>query len=152
MPTYFLKLTEAVLDEETGDVALEERYVYIPAEVRITLPRFSRQETLTFDEYGLRAVEYIAHPPEPVLDGLEPSEVSLAGSEPTVVLTCRGNYFAPGATIVFNDGDERSDYVSMQEIGTIIDFSTVSGPITVPVKVRNPDGSESAPLDFTFTE
>jgi hypothetical protein len=149
MPTYFLKLTEAVLDEATGQVTLQERSVYIPAEARLILPRLRGLEHITFDEYGLRKVEYLAHPDPPVLDVLEPSE-ALVGTE-WVTMICRGDNFAPGAVIVFNNSDEPTQWVSPQEISTGIEPSTASGPATVPVYVRNPDGEQSDPLDFTFT-
>jgi len=150
MPTYFLKLTEAVLDEATGQITMQERAVYIPAEARLILPRHREVEQITFDEHGLRKVEYLAEPDPPVLDQLEPSETSYLDIDP-VTMVCRGDNFAPGAVIVFNGGDEPTQWGSPQEVSTVVQPGTATGPLTVPIYVRNPNGDQSAPLDFTFT-
>jgi len=54
--------------------------------------------------------------------------------------------------IVFADEDEPIEFISDTEVTTIITLSLPWGAVTVPVKVRNADGQESAALDFTFTE
>jgi hypothetical protein len=151
MPNYFLKLGEVITDQKTGAQTFEERFVYVPAEARLILPRLREVEHIAFNETGLRTVELFDHPPAPELDVLEPSEARYLSVEP-VMMTCRGRNFPPGAVIVFNGGDEPTNYVSPTEISTVVETKTVSGPVTVPVYVRNPDGTQSSPLDFTFTE
>jgi hypothetical protein len=151
MPNYFLKLGEVITNPETGEQTFQERFVYIPAEARVILPRLREVEQIAFNENGLRTVELFDHPPNPVLDVLEPSEAPFLSIEP-VMMTCRGQNFPPGAVIVFNGGDEPTNYVSPTEISTTVETKTVSMPITVPVYVRNPDGTRSSSRDFSFTE
>jgi hypothetical protein len=151
MPNYFLKLGEVITDLQTGEQTLEERYVYIPAEARLVLPRAREVEQIAFNELGLRTVELFDHPPNPVLDALEPNQASYLDVEP-LTLVCRGSSFAPGAVIVFNGGDEPTQWGTSREISTRVEPGTATGPFTVPVYVRNPDGAQSSPLDFSFIE
>jgi hypothetical protein len=91
-------------------------------------------------------------PPEMPLQilSLEPSSAEVGGED--VTLHVNGSGFEPGATIVFNEGDEQTVFISAEELTTLVKPSTASGAVTVPVKVRNPDGGLTDSLDFSFTE
>lgn len=88
--------------------------------------------------------------PHPLLTMLTPNTAEV-GSE-DVEMHVEGEGFTDGAVIVFNGGDEPTVFVDDTEVTTIVRPVTASGPWTVPVYVRNPDGAHSASLDFTFTE
>jgi len=47
-----------------------------------------------------------------------------------------GSPFTPTTKILWNNGEEFSDFISENEIGTWVDPSTASGPVSVPVTVR----------------
>ena len=94
-------------------------------------------------------------PPEPELpdfaiDVLDPNEAEIGG--PDVTMTVTGIGFEDGAVIVFNGGDEPTEFVSETEVTTGVKPSTAGTPGTYPVAVRNPDGQVSNELGFTFTE
>lgn len=85
----------------------------------------------------------------PTLTQLQPNTAVVGGSDLT--MHAIGTGFSPLAVIVFNGGDERTDHVSATDVSTIVKPSTASGPGTVQVAVRNPDGQLSNSLSFTFT-
>lgn len=88
--------------------------------------------------------------PPPVVDELVPATAEL--NSPDVTLHVMGSGFVAGSVIVFAGQDEPIVFVSDEEITTIITLSLPWGAVKVPVFVRNPDGQESASLDFEFTE
>lgn len=85
----------------------------------------------------------------PVLDTIEPATAVVGADD--VVLRAIGSGFDDATVIVFNGGEEPTEFVSDSEVTTIVKPSTASGPWTVPVLVRNVDG-DSDPIDFAFTE
>jgi predicted flap endonuclease-1-like 5' DNA nuclease len=89
--------------------------------------------------------------PQPlVLTSIEPTTVEL--NSPDFALVCTGTGFAKDSYIVFADQVEPINFVSSEEISTIVKPSLGWGAVTVPVKVRDYAGEETAALDFTFTE
>lgn len=88
--------------------------------------------------------------PHPVVTSLSPNTGEM-GAE-SFVMTVVGEGFVDGTVIVFNGGDEPTEFVDAFAVTTIVDPTTASGPWTVPVLVRNPDGIESNAVDFSFTE
>lgn len=88
--------------------------------------------------------------PPPDLDELVPATAEL--DSPDVTMHVMGSGFVAGSVIVFADHDEPVVFVSSEEITTVVKPSLSWGAVSVPVMVRNPDGKESASLDFEFTE
>lgn len=91
-------------------------------------------------------------PPEliaPTLTALTPSTAEVGGTD--IVMVATGTGFTAASVIVFNGGDEPTDFLSDTEVSTTVKPSLASGPGAVPVTVRDAGGA-SAALDFTFTE
>jgi IPT/TIG domain len=86
----------------------------------------------------------------PTLSALEPNTAQVGG--PDVVMSCIGTGFVPDSKIFFNGGEEPTTFVDETEVTTVVKPSTASGPWTVPVHVRNPNGEVTVPQNFTFTE
>lgn len=93
-------------------------------------------------------------PPEPLdtpaADRLVPPEAAIG--DPDFTMSVQGVRFVDGAVIVFNGGDEPTEFVSDTELTTGIKPSTATTPGVYTVAVRNPDGQVSNELGFTFTE
>lgn len=85
----------------------------------------------------------------PVLTALEPDTAVLG--TPSFTLHVRGTGFAPDAVIVWNGSDEPTTVVSPTEATTGVNMDTATSAVTVPVLVRNGDGSVTGSLPFTFT-
>jgi hypothetical protein len=85
----------------------------------------------------------------PVLTALQPATAVLGS--PSFTLHVIGSGFGPDAVISFAGHDEPTTVVSPTEVTTGVDMSVWLGPDTLPVTVRNGDGTASAPLTFTFT-
>lgn len=86
----------------------------------------------------------------PAADRLVPAEAVIG--DPDFTMSVQGVRFADGAVIVFNGGDEPTEFVSDTELTTGVKPSTATTAGTYPVAVRNPDGQVSNELGFTFTE
>jgi hypothetical protein len=89
--------------------------------------------------------------PTPTLEFIAPATLNVPGPDAELVLVGAG--FTSTSIIVWNNGDEATEFVSNAELRTIIKPSTVEAtlPFTLPVYVRN--GSiRSNSVDFTFTE
>jgi hypothetical protein len=71
--------------------------------------------------------------------------------EADVEMTVAGTGFTHYSQIVFNGGDEITNYVSDTELTTTVKPSLVSTAIAVPVAVRN-GGKVSNEMTFTFTD
>jgi hypothetical protein len=63
-----------------------------------------------------------------------------------------GGGFTEESVIVWNGGDEPTTYVSKSALTTGVKPSTASGPITIPVTVRNGELTAAETVDFSFTE
>jgi predicted flap endonuclease-1-like 5' DNA nuclease len=93
----------------------------------------------------------VAKEPEPiVLTSLEPATAEVGGPDFTMMAV--GTGFMTDCSIVFNGGAEVTEYISPTLLSTIVRPSTASGPVSVPVLIRDRVGEESGALDFTFTE
>lgn len=87
----------------------------------------------------------------PTVSALDPNTAEVGGAIVTMIVT--GTGFDPGTTvIVFNGGDETTDYIDDTHVSTFVQPATASAGITVPVTVRNGTKIADPPLDFTFTE
>jgi hypothetical protein len=84
------------------------------------------------------------------LSGIDPATAVLGDADFT--LTCTGTGFRDTSIITFAGQPEPIGFISDTEITTIVKPSLPWGAVTVPVTVKNTDGSESAQLDFSFTE
>ena len=89
-------------------------------------------------------------PPPPVVTALEPDTAALGA--PSFTLHVIGTGFDAASVIVFAGHDEPTTLVDDTVVTTGVDMAVWVGPDAVPVLVRNGDGTESAALDFTFTE
>ncbi len=88
----------------------------------------------------------------PTLDSLDPATAEWGEGAADVTMHAIGSGFLDGAVIVFNNGDEGTVFVSDTDLTTVVQGSTASGAWTVPVKVRNPDGTETGEQQFTFVD
>lgn len=86
----------------------------------------------------------------PTLASITPSSAVLG--DPDLTMTCRGTGYTPQSIIMFAGETEPIDFVSDTEITTIVKPSLGWGAVTVPVSVRNADGTQSQTRNFTFTE
>ncbi|MEY9184714.1 hypothetical protein ABIG06_006262 [Bradyrhizobium sp. USDA 326] len=87
-------------------------------------------------------------PDTPVLNSITPSTAVVGDVD--VEMVCTGSGFTPDSKIVFNGGDEATDFLSDTEIKTTVKPSLVSAAIDVPVSVRN-GPLYSADQTFSFT-
>jgi len=89
-------------------------------------------------------------PAPPVLTSLDPDTAVIG--VPPFTLHVHGTGFAPGAVIVFNGYTEPTTAVSDTELTTGVNMAVWTAPsVPLPVTVRNPDGTVSEALTFTFT-
>jgi hypothetical protein len=86
-------------------------------------------------------------PALPLLLELAPDGATVGGAD--VVMEVIGENFTPSSVIVWNGGDEPTTFISPTVVSTIVKPSTASGPITLPVAVRN-GADVSNELMFTF--
>jgi hypothetical protein len=61
-----------------------------------------------------------------------------------------GTNFSPGAVIVFDGANYPTTRVSATELTTTVRPTTATAGAK-PVRVRNPDGGITTPVNFTFT-
>jgi hypothetical protein len=86
--------------------------------------------------------------PTPEVTSLEPNTVAL-GSE-SFTLHVKGSGFTDFSRIVFNGGDEMTQFVSDSELTTEVNMATAGTATAVPVAVRNEE-LLSNEMPFTFT-
>ena len=103
---------------------------------------FSREEVMEVFSASLAV--------PPVVSSLNPSSAVIG--IPSFDLHVIGSGFNPGSVIVFNGYDEPTTFISPTELTTGVNMSVWAAPAVLPVKVRNGNGMESAPVNFTFTE
>lgn len=99
---------------------------------------------------GWSATPIVAPLAPPVVTALAPDTVALGA--PSFVIHVHGTGFALDAVIVWNGSAEATTVVSDTELTTGVNMATASAAVTIPVLVRNGDGTESNARDFTFTE
>ena len=123
----------------------------IPANWVLPQPKF--ENPLLALGLILAASQQPPEPPEPdvtpVISALNPSTAEIGSAD--LVMTVTGTGFINSSVIVFNGGDEATDYVSDTEVSTGVRPSTATVAGAFPVLVRN-GTAESNALDFTFTE
>jgi hypothetical protein len=90
-------------------------------------------------------------PPPPTLTSINPITTEFAPDAPSIVLVATGTGFTEASTIIFNDIQQPTTFVSDTELQTLVNVSVVTAPATVPVLVRNIDGGDSTALTFDFT-
>lgn len=102
---------------------------------------------ITDDMVPLHSVvyEFDENAVPPVLSSIEPMTAEL--NSPDFTLRCLGTGFTPSSKIYFAGQPEPIEYISAEEVTTIVKPSLPWGPATVEVKVDN-----SEALEFTFTE
>jgi hypothetical protein len=113
--------------------------------IRLEIVVAGRVYSDTFDQ----PIGNVAKPVAPVLTALIPDSVGYGGAD--VLLTIIGSGFTPESMIVWNGGDEVTVVVSSTAITTRVETSTATGPLAVPVAVRNGD-LVSNELTFMFVE
>jgi len=88
----------------------------------------------------------------PVLSSLEPSSLSVNAPDTTVLF--KGSGFTPQSVIVWNGGEEVTNFGDPTTVSTLVRPSTVDPglplPFTLQALVRTGE-LQSSPLDFTFT-
>jgi hypothetical protein len=89
-------------------------------------------------------------PSPPTLSSLEPNTAVL--NDPDITMHVHGTGFTEESVIYFANQPEPIVFISPEEITTGITLSLGWGAVTVPVQVRNADGTMSNTLEFTFTE
>lgn len=95
-------------------------------------------------------IDYTPNPDTaPKLTGLVPNSAPVGSAAFT--LRALGSGFTPESVIVWNNGDENTTFVSESEVTTGVDPTTASGPVSIPVQVKNGDRAISASQIFTFT-
>jgi hypothetical protein len=87
----------------------------------------------------------------PVLSSLEPAQLSVEAPDTTVLL--KGTGFTEESVIVWNGGEEVTNFGDPTTLSTLVKPSTVDPgvplPFSLPVLVRT-GAQETTPLDFTF--
>lgn len=141
---------------------LKEAYVESPGNIVYMNRRREVLARRTVDESGiikfyidLKSKSGPEPPPDPE-PGLEPTVSNLSPStaaigDPDLTLTVTGTNFTSSSIIVFNGGEEPTEFISDTELTTIVKPSTASVAGSYPVLVRQ--GSvDSSPRPFMFTE
>lgn len=78
----------------------------------------------------------------PKVTGILPNNVKVGGAD--LVLAVYGLNFTEDTKILFNGGEEETTFVDATQVTTIVEPSTASGPVIVPVTV------EGAAESFNF--
>jgi hypothetical protein len=86
----------------------------------------------------------------PVVTALEPDTAELGA--PSFTLHVIGTGFDAASVIVFAGQDEPTTLIDDTVVTTGVDMTVWLGADTLPVLVRNGDGTLSNAVDFTFTE
>jgi IPT/TIG domain len=112
-------------------------------------------ETRDKSTYSSRKPPELIHGPDyPVISMIsELSPAELPVSDPDTEVTVTGTNFNDRTVIVWNGGDELTDFVDSEHVKTTVKPSTVEiePPFSLPVQVRN-DEILSNTLTFTFTK
>jgi len=122
----------------------------VPSDCIVTVPGLKRRLVFSREEVMEVFSAAAGEPVSPVVSSLNPNSAVLGA--PSFTLRVLGSGFAPSSIIVFNGSDEPTTFVSPTEITTGVNMETAGVAVAVPVKVRNANGLESAPTNFTFTE
>jgi hypothetical protein len=69
---------------------------------------------------------------------------------PDLTVTVSGSGFTPESVIVWNGGDEPTTFLNKSTLTTTVKPSTASGPVTVPITVRNGELTSVEAVNFTF--
>lgn len=83
----------------------------------------------------------------PVLLSINPTS-AVIGTPGDFEVYCNGSGFTPESVIVWNHGDELTDFVSGNQIHTTVTTATMVNPVILPVQVRNADGKITEPQYF----
>ena len=86
----------------------------------------------------------------PTVTSLVPAAVVLGS--PSFDVHVKGTGFTADSIIVFNGFDEPTTFVSATDVSTGVNMPLWLAPATVPIGVRNLDGSVSNMMTFSFTE
>ncbi len=88
--------------------------------------------------------------PSPSIKSLSPPSANAGG--PAFTLTVNGSGFAPQSTVVWNGLTFPTIFLSGSQLTTMIDFSSIAVPGTVPVLVSTPSpgGGTSNTVNFTI--
>lgn len=142
---YLLSLPDAEADKAIADKWARERYDPAYPQAWEGTAEDIASATAAANE---SADVWGGNPPQPVLTSINPNTAVVGSINRN--LHAIGSSFVASSVIVFNGGEEQTDFVSETELTTTVKPSTASGPITVPVLVRS-GNKDSAPQDFTFT-
>lgn len=94
-------------------------------------------------QYGRINAAIAVHPPLPTTAVLSPATLLAGSAAFTLVVT--GNYFQPGATVLWSGAPRTTTFVSSTQLTAMIPSSDVTTPRTASITVTNPDGSVSSP-------
>lgn len=87
----------------------------------------------------------------PVLSALEPAQLSVGAPDTTVLV--KGSGFTAESVIIWNGGEEVTNFGDAETLSTLVKPSTVSPdlplPFSLPVKVKT-GALESSELQFSF--
>lgn len=87
--------------------------------------------------------------PVPTVGTLTPNTAVRGGAD--LVMTVTGTNFNKSTVIMFNNGQERTTYISPTQVSTIVKPSLVSIAGPYPVSVTNAGVHKSNSQNFTFT-
>jgi hypothetical protein len=121
-------------------------WAYHPTEPAVVVQHAEAFAALPTDTGDWQDTPY--PPPSPVVMALEPSSVALGMPSFTIHVTGEG--FSPDAVIVWNGYDEPTTVVSPTEVTTGVNMDVWQAPATVPVCVRNGNGTLSNERSFAF--
>lgn len=82
--------------------------------------------------------------PVPVVTSILPNNTKVGGDDFT--LSVYGEGFTEDTVILFNDGEEPTEFVDASRVRTLVKPSTASGPAIVPVSVKG----AAASMNFAF--
>ena len=112
-------------------------------------PHTPPENTATVVEPGGSPSDEIVELYAPTVTSIAP-DTAVVG-DPDLTLTVNGTNFTENTKVIFNGGEEATQFVSDTEVSTVVKPSLASGPAVVPVGVAN-SGYPSGTLDFTFTD
>jgi hypothetical protein len=132
-----------------GTVRLEQAFpgggmIPLAAGVTVLVPQRLADELV-----GKGQAVVVAEDPDPVLTAITPDAAVIG--DPVLTLHCAGSGFSLISVVFFNDAPQPTTFVSPTELTIGVDPATASGPLTVPVHVRN-GARESTAFGFTFAE
>jgi hypothetical protein len=90
------------------------------------------------------------NPPPPInIASLNPPSMIVGGAQQTLEVI--GDGFTSASVIVFNGGDEKTTFVDANKVTTIVKPALASGPISLPIYVRNYQRPSNT-VQFEFVE